>query len=120
MRPVLTSFPDFLPAIVVWTATMVWFGLTPIQDPTLLPCGMPNMDRYKSTHGSGGLCLDSSVPISASPLCVCLCIVAYRYSTVNLAIFTLLHHCLLLMYSPTVYLKQKVTHTLPHPENERH
>jgi len=93
---------DNLPAVRVQTTTMVSFGFRPVEEPGVLPLGVPNPYLYLSTDRFCWVYLDLCVPISGSPFRVVLYMVAFRYHTVNRNILTLVHHCLFLMLWPPV------------------
>jgi len=86
-----------LPAVWVWTATMGWFGSSPVQCPNQLPHGRPNPGPYPPTLGFCRVWLDPSVPTAGSVFQVPQLITALRYDAVNRKISTLVRCCLFLM-----------------------
>jgi len=115
---VLATGPGNPPAVQVWTGKTVRFCSRPVPKPDPELLGGPNPYPYPSTRGFCRVWLDPLVPVSGSPLRVCLFMVAVIYVTVMCKILTLVHHSLYWFQWQPLYSKQGETCSLLHPEVE--
>jgi len=106
------------PEVRVWTREMVRFGSRPIQIPNPLLLGCPNPALYLSTHRFRRVWPDPLGPVSSCAFWVVLCMVAFRYCTVNRKILTMVHCCSFWMYWPPLWSKNVDKRYLHHPGNE--
>jgi len=106
------------PAVQVWTGKMLWSGSRTVDNRDRQLLRGPNPVWYLSTHGFRRVGLDMSGQIYGSTFRILLFMVAFRYSTVNCRILTMVLHCHFLMYWQPIYSKQVERRSLPHPENE--
>ena len=110
--------PGDPPLVRVWTGTMVWFGSRTVPKPDPLLPGGPNAALYPSTCRCRRVWLDPSGPISSFEFRVILLIVAFRYSTVNCKILTMVRHCSFWIYWPPLWSKYVDKRSLTQPGNE--
>jgi hypothetical protein len=118
LHTVLATGPVNLPAVRVWTGTMVLVGSSPVQKPAPELLGGPNPYTYPLTRGNRQDWLDPWAPVSGSPFPVFLFMVAVRNVAVMYKILTLVHHALYLFYWGPLYAKQRETFSLLHLDVE--
>jgi len=115
---VLATGLSTLPLIRVWTGKTSRFGSRPVQEPNPLLLGGPNANPYQSTHRFRRVWHVPLGPISGSAFRGLLCMVAFRYPTVNLKISTMVCHCSIWMYWLPYKSPNGETCTQPLPGNE--
>jgi len=67
---VLATGRGNLPVAQIWTAKTGPFGSRQVQKPDALTVGRPNPDLDVSTHGFRQDCIDTSIAISGSAICI--------------------------------------------------
>ena len=115
---VLATGPGNPAAVRIRTGKTVRFGSRPVQKPDPELFGGPNPYPYSSIRGFCRVWQDPSVPVSGSPIRVCLFMVAVIYISVMWKILTLVHHSLYWFHLQPLYSKQGETCSLLHPEVE--